>query len=362
MKNNRILQSIILLILILFTAFNFYGNKPNESNTDLILHAQKLDANTISTWFRNNGMFNTSPGFEWPKGSGKYVRHGSGIWIAARVGSDTLVSIADYGSEFLPGYTDGNGIPHGENEPFYRIYKLNLGVNDSGRAHWPNILLGNSNQGAPVYFDNSSNSWKPLDFGHQTLFHRYTDSYPQSHTLNNGSTPPLKADVMQTDFSINIQGGLDLAIISQFTIINKSSSTWNKAFITFWTDDDIGFSSADKVGCDTSLNLGYTYNTINNDTTYGVPPAVGFLMLRGALRFTGNNSDTVFICRNKTRVPLVGYEDLLMSVFNWIANSNHPINGNPASFRESYRYMSGPEKRSTDNSSLRLCNQIHVFW
>jgi len=347
MNKNKVLQSIIFITIILFTAFHFYGDKPNRTSGDLILHAQKLDANNISTWFRNNGMFNVSPGFEWPKGSGKYARFASGLWLGARVENDTLVAIAGYASEYLPGYTDGNGMPQGENDPLYRIYKLNLGVNDSGRTYWPNILLGNSNQGAPVYFDNMTNSWKPLDFGHQTLFYRFTDSYPQAHTLNNGSTAPLKADVMKIDFSIDGIGLSDVAF-SQFTIINKSNNTWNDVFITIWTDDDLGGATDDKVGCDTVLNLGYTYNGTNNDPIYGsAPPAVGFLVLRGALRFTGNNNDTVFICRNKTRIPLAGYKDLKMSVFNWYNNTNDPVNGNPSNFRESFRYMSGFRRNGT---------------
>src|SRR6266545_1377309 len=55
-----------------------------------------------------------------------------------------LFSLADYSSDFLPGYTDNNGRPHGQDDPLYRVYKLILGVNDPDRANWPNVLLGNS--------------------------------------------------------------------------------------------------------------------------------------------------------------------------------------------------------------------------
>ncbi|HEY3249678.1 MAG TPA: T9SS type A sorting domain-containing protein [Ignavibacteria bacterium] len=348
MKKSKVLQLFMLLVIISGTAFQHNENKQINGDESLVITSQKLDANNISTWFATNGMFNHNPvnpanaGFEWPKGSGKFARFASGLWLGARVGNDTLVAITSYGSEYLNGYTDNNGVPQGENNPVYRIYRLTYGINDQDRANWPNALLGNSNQGAPVYFDNLTNSWKPLDFGHQTLFYRYTDSYPQSHTLQNGSTAPLKADVMKVDFSLNAPGGLDDVVFSQFTIINKSNNTWNDAFITIWTDDDLGYAADDKVGCDSALNLGYTYNSTNNDPQYGnAPPAVGFLFLRGALKFTGNNNDTVFICRNKTRIPLIGYKDLKMSGFNWFGNTNDPQNGNPSNFRESFRYMSG---------------------
>ncbi|HEY3250985.1 MAG TPA: T9SS type A sorting domain-containing protein, partial [Ignavibacteria bacterium] len=101
-------------------------------------------------------------------------------------------------------------------------------------------------------------------------------------------------------------------------------------------------------GCDSALNLGYTYNSSNFDWIYGTaPPAVAFQVLRGALKFTGNNNDTVYICRNKTRVPLVGYKDLRMSVFNWYYSTNDPCWGNPANFRESYRFMAGLSRCGT---------------
>jgi hypothetical protein len=53
-----------------------------------------LDANTISTIFRNDGGFNNRrdsslPGFEWPKASGKYARFASGLWLGAVVDGQT---------------------------------------------------------------------------------------------------------------------------------------------------------------------------------------------------------------------------------------------------------------------------------
>jgi len=314
-----------------------------------VISSKKLDANNISTWFSNNGSFNyrywlTNSGFEWPKGTALYARFASGMWIGARVGTDTLVAIADYSFEYRPGYTDNNGIPQGQNDPNYIIYKLTHGVNDSGRIYWPNALLGNSDQGAPVYFDNQTNSWRPLDFGSQTLFYRFTDSYPEAHTVPNGNTTPLRADLMRLDFSLDVPGGLADVAISQFTIINRGMNVWQNTYFTIWTDDDLGYFLDDRIGCDSALNLGYTYNGNPTDPEYGIPPAVGFLFLRGGLIYTGNNNDTVYVCRNKTRVPTVGYKDQRMSVFNWYDGSPDPENGNPWNARESYRYMSGDRR------------------
>lgn len=328
------MKSLISILFTLTLSILFIAS--NERN-NLVLDSKKLDANSISTWFRNNGSFNA--GFEWPRGSGKHARYASGVFIGARVGNDTIVSGAEYSSDFLPGYTDNNGVPHGQEDPLYRVYKLILGVNNQDRANWPNALLGNSDQGAPVYFDSQTNSWKPLDFGHQTLFYRFTDSY---------STTPLKADVMRIDFAVDLPGGLEDAAFSQFTVINKNTVTWNNTYITIWTDDDLGYAMDDKVGCDSARNLGYTYNGTNNDPVYGAaPPAVGFVMLRGGLLYTGNINDTVYLCRNKTRTFITRYKDLKMSAFSWYENSNDPINGNPVSDKEFYRYMSGDRRNGS---------------
>jgi hypothetical protein len=54
--------------------------------------------------------------------SGKFARYASGLWMGALVGDDTLVAIAEYDYEYLPGYVDGNGLPQGKDNPDYRIY------------------------------------------------------------------------------------------------------------------------------------------------------------------------------------------------------------------------------------------------
>jgi hypothetical protein len=337
--------SLGFLIVITLIAFIYKGNNSNYQNI-LTVSSKQLDANTISTWFRNNGSFNRDPltgnaGFFWPKGTNISARYASGLWLGAKVGNDTLVALAEYEYEYLPGYTDGSGLPQGKDDPLYRIYRLTNGVNDADRQNWPNALLGNSNQGAPVFYDNQSNSWKPLDFGTQTMFYRYTDSYPEAHINRAGSTNPLKADIKQTNFSLNIPGVLGRVVFSSFTVINRNTQSWNNAYFTIWSDDDVGNARDDKIGCDSSYRLGYTYNAYNYDSLYGyAPPAVGFYLIKGALSFTGNNYDTAFICNNKTRVTKTQFRDMGMSSFNCYANGD-PVNGDPRIYYETYRFMNG---------------------
>ena len=332
--SNRIIKIFILSFSIF--AFTYFDNENNSSAVD----SRQLDGNTISTWFRSNGSFNRDPstgnsGFEWTRGSGKTARYVSGLWIGALVDNDTLVTVSNYSYEYLPGYTDSAGNPQGFSDPDYRIYKLTTGVNDNDRAAWPNVILGNSDQGAPLYYDSLSGILKPLDLGVQTMYYLYTDSYQSAHSGQGGSTAALKADIRQLNFAYNPSGGpLRNIIFSQFTIINRSTKLWRNAFINIWTDDDLGASGDDKIGCDSALKMGYTYNGTNSDGIYGsAPPAVAVLLLKGALRNTGNSSDIVSYCYNGYRVMRTGYKDMGMSGFNQ--------NGIPQNYIQSYRLMQG---------------------
>ncbi len=306
-----------------------------------------MDGNNIGTWFANDGSFNrntgaNAPGFEFPRGSGKFSRYASGLDIGAIVEGDTLVAMSyHFANEYYPGYTLGFENPYGRNDSNYRVYKIVSGTNNNDRLRWPNALLGNSDQGAPVYYDNSTSSWKPLDFGSQTMFSVFTDSYPESHSGYAGGTNPLGADIKHLSFSLDTTGVLGNVVFSQYTIINKSPFVWHDAYITLWTDDDIGDPGNDKIGCDSLMRLGYTYNGTGNDTSYSnTPPAVGFLLLRGALVPTGNNSDTIRICQNKTKSYITRARDLGMTVFNFSINID-PNDPDPETYYCMYRVMKG---------------------
>ena len=336
------------------------GTIIHTSTDTYVIDSRKIDGNTISTWFRNNSNFNRDPvtsnaGFEWPKGSNKFARYASGPWIGAKVGNDTLVAVADYDYEYYPGYTDNLGLPHGANDPAYRMYRLNYGISDSDRIKWPNALLGNSNQGAPVYYDEQTHVWKPLDFADQTMFYCYTDSYPEVHYVYGGTSMPLKADFKKIDFAFDEPGAMGNIIYDYFTIINRNTIPWIKTYFTIWADDDLGYAIDDNVGCDTLLDLGYTYNSTNYDQVYGsAPPAVGFDFIKGPMTYTGNNNDTAFICYGKNKRVRVGYKQLGISAFNWYWSAQEPHY-----YNETYRTMSGLHPRKgVGDPGLEIINPL----
>ncbi|HMQ70500.1 MAG TPA: hypothetical protein PKA90_16045, partial [Ignavibacteria bacterium] len=133
-----ILIFIVLVILVIFYGFKPSDKPGNNNNTDnrntnpnqvFAVTSAQLNANQINTWFRTNGSFNRDPttnnaGFEWPKGSGKFARYASGLWLGCVVGNDTLIAIAEYTYDYAPGYWSASGSAEGSNDPAYKIYNI----------------------------------------------------------------------------------------------------------------------------------------------------------------------------------------------------------------------------------------------
>lgn len=344
---------LLLISLASLSLFSFQTNNhevlPKQSVNSygkmLAIDSKELKGNNISTWFRTNGSFNRNPatgnsGFEWPKGSSKFARYASGLWIGAVSQSDTLVCVAGYLCEYLPGYVDNNGMPQGRDNPDYRIYNIST-TDTSNYEAWRNIA---SVQGA--YLDSMGN---PFLMGAQTMFYSYTDGYADSHGNNAGGTAPLKAQILQTNWCFN-NAALRNVIFSEFRVINRSNIAWTNAYISIWTDDDLGGSGDDAVGCDSLTGLAYTYNYASSDPIYGnPPPAVGTTVLRSPLKYTGNMNDTVKYYSppgSNNYIVKVGYRFTGISSFNTYINGD-PTAGDPTNYRETYRNIQGLKRNGT---------------
>lgn len=228
----------------------FFASHPEEQANGVVpgygfmnvnaVDSRQLNVNNISTWFRTNGNFNRDPatgnaGFEWPKGSGKYARYASGLWMGCITGNDTLTAVAEFSYDYLPGYVDNLGNPQGADDPLYRTYLIERG--DTMSADYQNWPV---NQGAYV-----NGAGRPFMLGTQTMFYSYTDAYP--HSSGSTSLASLKAQVLQTNWSYSNIGLRDVSF-TEFRVINRSGQQWNNVYLSFWTDDDLGDATDDKIG------------------------------------------------------------------------------------------------------------------
>ena len=302
----------------------------------------KFDANNISTFIRNNGSFNRDPGtgnagFEWPKGTGNTANYASGLWMGGKVGTDVRVAIAEYSYEFDAGPISTGVDPKADR---WRVYKIKRGddaSNSTDYANWPFA------DGAPAVrnFNNTADSLDgsgnkiPALTGDMTVWCIFNDNDPAIHT--NEHTAQLGVEVQLTAFAYNRSDALGNAIFYKWKIINKGGNRVDSAFITVWTDVDLGDSGDDYDGCDTTLGLGFTYNGGAVDGVYGAKvPATGFDFLQGPL-VPGAATDTAKFPDGR-RFP--GKKLLKMTSFLKYSNDATDL-GNPRTGNEVFNYMKG---------------------
>jgi hypothetical protein len=112
-----------------------------------------------------------------------------------------------------------------------------------------------------------------------------TDGFLNSHDPYEefgGGTLPLYAEVHLTAWANTQPSYADMQFI-KFEVINKGTQSWAKTYFSIIFDPDIGTVYDDFMGCDTVRNLGFVYNSTNNDPIYGTsPPAAGCLLLKGS--------------------------------------------------------------------------------
>jgi hypothetical protein len=304
------------------------------TNLDLI---SMYDANNLNMIVTNIGSFGYDDGGYYGKNDGLYypardpnksdntsVIYAGGIWIGAMVASEIRVAVAEYSQDFVPGTMVG-GAPAPDNERFH-VYKIVRGDTTSDDyVNWPVA------DGAPV-----GPNGKPLLIGDQTLWCVYNDADPASH--NSGATKPLGLEVQQTVFGFARTGALGNCVFVKFRMINKGSNTLNDAYVSCWSDPDLGGAADDLVGCDVDLSLGYCYNSTNADNSYkSTPPAVGYDFFQGPI--VPAEDDTAYISGR----PVPNFRNLPMTSFNKYINGT-----DPDSPEEIYNYMKGLQPDGSD--------------
>ncbi len=110
-------------------------------------------------------------------------------------------------------------------------------------------------------------------------------------------------------------------MFKKYKIINTSQDTFEDMYVAQWCDPDVGDSSDDLVGCDTTLSLGYAYNGGPNDGNYDdfgiAPPAFGYDFFQGPM-VPGAATDTAVFDLKK--VP--GFKNLPLTAFAYFSAGN----------------------------------------
>lgn len=259
-----------------------------------------ISVNDITMWIGNNGMGSSNPlsgnsGFYWP--NNEYPRIASvfadGLVWGGKINGEIRVN----GNTFRYGLKGGRILPDGtpaeEISIESKIYKL--------RKNWEQLPDGPEKQrlqydlynwpvdiGAPWNDVNEDGVYTPgIDtpklIGDETLFYVANDLDTVRSRFTYGSDP-IGLEFQTTVFGFNREDLKDV-VFKKYKVINKSNSTIEDMYFTYWTDPDLGNAGDDYEGFDTTLNMGYVFNGDNDDNGfYGTPPpAVGYLIVQGPL-------------------------------------------------------------------------------
>jgi len=107
---------------------------------------------------------------------------------------------------------------------------------------------------------------------------------------------------------------INRTLFFDYKIINRSEDDYKDFYVGLWTDPDLGNYADDYIGVDSIKNTGYCYNRDNFD--------------EGRIGYGKN--PPVFFCKmlNKN-----------LNSFFYYNNNTDPINGNPDSAKDYYKYM-----------------------
>ena len=291
--------------------------------------------NRLATFIANTGIFNqnieqnNTPGLEWPAGSNKHVWFTAGLTIAAKVNGQLRMAAGSYNGEYRPGYIFGDSVFTNEDFRHYRISRFEDPNRNPDYQNYSKMIP----YGAP-YEDVNNNG--AFDIGidipgmkgaNETVFICITDGFVEQHNSSEGfggGTAPLMAEVRMTFWGNNTPGLEDVHFM-KFEVINKSGAAWDSAYFAFINDVDLGDAIDDYVGCDTTLDMGYVYNSDNDDGggnpgSYGLnPPAAGMKLLK---------------------IP--GQEYHKMTTFSRFSNSGFgQCENDPDNPTQAYRFISG---------------------
>ncbi|HEX2788779.1 MAG TPA: T9SS type A sorting domain-containing protein [Ignavibacteria bacterium] len=271
----------------------------------LYLPWSTISGNNVRVYISNRGvigqntLYQNSPGFEWPVGSGNHLNFTSGITIAAKYLGALRMACVSFKGEYKPGYTVSGSFATDNRFKFYKVKKLDVAGSSYDYDNWRLMTP----YGAPFVDVNHNGIFNPgidkpgIQGAAETVFIALSDSDPTSHTVGEGfggGTQPLYCDLRLTLWTYDLPQLRD-AVFIKYRFINKSNVQWTNVHFGNFFDPDIGDATDDYIGCDTTRSLGFAYNADNQDPDYGAnPPAFGNMFLKTPQSFGMNSYATVF--------------------------------------------------------------------
>jgi hypothetical protein len=234
------------------------------------------------------------------------------IWANGQVSASRI-------TDYVPGTYAG-----GQNDPNAQLYVIHssdpdfdIGVTDPKLKSWTQWKTAVS-LGADFYDGdhdgiynpvdkNGNNKWDPDEdrpdiLGDVTAWCVYSDQLPAAlRTFND--VIPLGIEIRQTVFAFNSKGTAGNTVFVRYKIVNTGfvSDLLDSVYFSVGADADVGDNgAADLVGCDTTLNVGYTYHVAGSTKWGSTPPCFIIDFFQGPRSyipgetFTDNNGNGLY--------------------------------------------------------------------
>lgn len=275
-----------------------------------------IDHNNAAAHFTDAGVFFNNPasqvaGYELPKGSGKTLIYASALWFAGTdVNGQLKLAAPHYGpsSDIFPGPVANPGeyiMPTYQSlygNAIWSVTKQEIDnhilnwnqvgyIMPSSIANWPgngNTAIGVAEQLAPYVDLNGNNVYEPAlgDYpnirGDEAAYVIMNDMAD----LHNSGGEIMGIEVHLMFYQFSTGNFLNDVTLLNARVFNRGTVTYNDFKTSFFADGDVGNYSDDYYGCDSLLNLIYTYNSDSIDESnggnigYGTdPPAFGIMSL-----------------------------------------------------------------------------------
>ncbi len=316
-----------------------------------------IAANEVFMWVGNNGDGSHDPntdgsGFYWPGGinnTGKSAIFQDGLCWGGKINGETRVNGTTYRSGLRPGNILQDGTAADPFDLKYRVYKIKknweyLPPSPERDKYEYNFLNWPADFGAPWKDNNNDGIYTPgIDqpdyVGDEVLFYVANDFDTAASRFTYGSNP-IGLEFQTTIYAFD-RDDLKNVVFKKYKIINKGFNNVTDMYFGYWADDDLGDANDDYVGCDTLLNLSFSYNSSNNDGLYGSPPpAVGHMLLQTPRSLSTENDSAYFDGK-----WVNGFKNIPLSsnviFIGGVSDYRDPQAGVYAGTIELYNYMQG---------------------
>ncbi len=273
--------------------------------------------NSIRTSLWNNGVYfcdsipeSPKEGMFWPANTSNPLQYAAGLWVSGKDEHGTVrTALSYYKSFYQPGringiFNDTNySVASSFSDPRFNMLLLSDTATpaDPMYQRWVNDAAVT---GVPL-----TGTGAPLLYGNLNAYWVMNDLDTTSYRLIIPHDPlPMGLEINNYVFAFGDPDPLSNAIFIVMDIANRSTHTYDSAFVGWWNDIDLGAPLQNFAGCDTVLSLGFMYHDQYADMYYGnKPPACGYVVLESPTSKAGKSPMTSFMKDTKFRWQFPGW-------------------------------------------------------